>query len=90
MSKRDRKGKYVLFESDHPLHESRVQFLARDESQLQTETFSGSITENQLAEDQVPGGNPLTMSAENEVCEVLLGLFNCPVGASSDEHTAYF
>jgi hypothetical protein len=42
---------------------------------MATVTLQGEITEFQSSEDAVPGGHPLTTAIQNDLAEVLLGLF---------------
>ncbi|OKO97720.1 ATP-dependent DNA helicase PIF1 [Penicillium subrubescens] len=65
----------VDFDPDHPRYATHVQRLARTPTQLATVTFSGQLTEFQVAEDAVPGGHPKTTAIMNDVAEILLGLF---------------
>lgn len=65
----------VDFDDSHPRHLSHVQRLARSKSQVTTISFSGQLTEYQLAEDAISGGHPRTEAIINDLAEILLGLF---------------
>jgi hypothetical protein len=65
----------VDFDAIHPRYGTHVQRIARTPSQVATVTFVGQLTEFQMAEDSVPGGNPTTTAIANDVAEILLGLF---------------
>jgi hypothetical protein len=63
------------FDPEHPKHGIQVQRLARKKSQVVTVTFSGHFSQFQPEEDGVPGGHPVTTAMQNDLAEVLLGLF---------------
>jgi hypothetical protein len=65
----------VPFEEKHPRHSTHMQRLARSPSQMLTVTLQGQLTEFQSAEDSIPGGHPTTTAIENDLAEILLGLF---------------
>jgi len=65
----------VEFDPTHPKHGIQVQRLARKRSQVATVTFNGQLSQFQADEEGVPGGHPVTSAMENDLAEVLLGLF---------------
>lgn len=65
----------IPFNETHPRHRTHVQRLARSPSQTATVTLQGELTEFQSAEDSVPGGHPTTTAIQNDLAEILLGLF---------------
>jgi hypothetical protein len=65
----------VPFDEEHPRHRTHVQRLAQSPSQTATVTLQGELTEFQSSEDSVPGGNPTTTAIQNDLAEILLGLF---------------
>lgn len=65
----------VPFEDTRPRHRSHIQRLAQSPSQTATVTLQGELTEFQSSEDSVPDGNPTTTAIQNDLAEVLLGLF---------------
>ena len=52
-----------------------MQHLARKKSQVATVTFSGHLSQFQVEEEGVSGGHPVTTAMQNDLAEVLLGLF---------------
>ena len=40
-----------------------------------TVTFSGHLSQFQAEEEAIPGGHPVTTAMQNDLAEVLLGLF---------------
>ena len=65
----------IDFDCEHPKHGIYVQRLACRESQLATVTFSGQLSEFQAEEERVQSGHPKTIAIENDLAEILLGLF---------------
>jgi hypothetical protein len=65
----------LQFDPKHPKHSTYVQRLARSKSQVMTVTFNGQLSEFQAEEESVLGGHPNTTVIENDLAEVLLGLF---------------
>ncbi|KAJ5370019.1 uncharacterized protein N7496_006111 [Penicillium cataractarum] len=65
----------VLFDETHPRHRTHVQRLAQSPSQTATVTLQGELTEFQSSEDSIPDGNPTTTAIQNDLAEILLGLF---------------
>ncbi|OJJ51893.1 hypothetical protein ASPSYDRAFT_37735 [Aspergillus sydowii CBS 593.65] len=65
----------IPFEEKHPRHSTHMQRLARSPSQTLTVTLQGQLTEFQTVEDSIPGGHPTTTAIENDLAEILLGLF---------------
>ena len=65
----------VEFDPEHPKHSTCVQRLACKKSQLTTVTFNGQLSEFQAEEESLAGGHPRTIAIENDLAEVLLGLF---------------
>jgi hypothetical protein len=65
----------VEFDPKHPKYGIQVQRLARKRSQVATVTFNGQLSQFQAEEESVPGGHPVTTAMENDLAEVLLGLF---------------
>jgi hypothetical protein len=63
------------FDPKHPKHGVQVQRLARKKSQVVTVTFSGHFSQFQAEEEGIPGGHPMTTAMQNDLAEVLLGLF---------------
>lgn len=63
------------FDPEHPKHDILVQRLARKKSQVVTVTFSGHLSQFQVEEEGIPGGHPVTTAMQNDLAEVLLGLF---------------
>jgi hypothetical protein len=63
------------FDPKHPKHGIQVQHLVRKKSQVATITFSGQLSQFQAEEEGVPGGHPVTTAMQNDLAEVLLGLF---------------
>lgn len=63
------------FAETHPWHRTHMQRLARSPSQTATVTLQGELTEFQSVEDSIPGGHPTTTAIQNDLAEVLLGLF---------------
>jgi hypothetical protein len=63
------------FDLQHPKHGIQVQRLAHKKSQVVTVTFSGRLSQFQAEEEGIPGGHPVTTAMENDLAEVLLGLF---------------
>ena len=63
------------FDPKHPKHGIQVQHLVRKKSEVATVTFSGQLSQFQAEEEGVPGGHPVTTAIQNDLAEVLLGLF---------------
>jgi len=63
------------FDPKHPKHGIYVQRLARNKSQVATVTFNGQLSQFQTEEESVQGGHPVTTAMQNDLAEVLLGLF---------------
>jgi hypothetical protein len=63
------------FDPKHPKHSIQVQRLAHKRSQVATVTFSGYLSQFQAEEEGVPGGHSVTIVIQNNLAEVLLGLF---------------
>src|SRR6266516_7352760 len=63
------------FDPKHPKYDTYVQRLARDKSQMATVTFNGQLSQFQTEEENVQGGHPITAAMQNDLAEVLLGLF---------------
>jgi hypothetical protein len=63
------------FDPRHPKHGIQVQHLVRKKSQVATVTFSGQLSQFQAEEESVAGGHPVTTAMENDLAEMLLGLF---------------
>ncbi|KAH9203038.1 hypothetical protein DL95DRAFT_180650, partial [Leptodontidium sp. 2 PMI_412] len=63
------------FDHKHPKHGIHVQHLARKKSQVATVTFNGQLSQFQAEEEGVTGGHPITTAMQNDLSEVLLGLF---------------
>lgn len=73
--RQDATAEDIPFHETHPRHRTQVQRLARSTSQLSTATLQGELTEHQSSEDAVLGGHPLTAAIQNDLAEILLGLF---------------
>ncbi|KAJ5198759.1 uncharacterized protein N7498_007876 [Penicillium cinerascens] len=65
----------IPFEDAHPRHRTHIQRLAQSPFQTATVTLQGELTEFQSSEDSVPDGNPTTTAIQNDLAEILLGLF---------------
>ena len=65
----------IKFDPIHPKYSVYVQRLACKKSQLMTVTFNGQLSEFQAEEDTVQKGHPDTAAIENDIAEILLGLF---------------
>lgn len=65
----------IPFNDQHPRFHTHLQRLARSQAQTATVTLQGELTEFQAAEDSVPGGHPTTAVIQNDMAEILLGLF---------------
>lgn len=65
----------ITFNDQHPKYHTHLQRLARSQAQTATVTLQGELTEFQAAEDSVPGGHPTTTAIQNDLAEILLGLF---------------
>jgi hypothetical protein len=65
----------IPFTEAHPRHRTHIQRLARAPSQTATVTLQGELTEFQSVEDSIPGGHPTTTAIQNDLAEILLGLF---------------
>lgn len=65
----------VDFDSHHPKSGLYVQHLVTKRSQVATVNFNGQFSEFQAEEESVQGGHPRTTAIENDLAEVLLGLF---------------
>lgn len=65
----------IPFNDQHPKYHTHLQRLARSQAQTATVTLQGELTEFQAAEDSVPGGHPTTTAIQNDLAEILLGLF---------------
>jgi hypothetical protein len=65
----------IPFHETHPRHRTHLQRLARSASQTATVTLQGELTEFQSSEDSMPGGHPTTTAIQNDLAEILLGLF---------------
>ncbi|KAJ5556021.1 hypothetical protein N7513_003663 [Penicillium frequentans] len=65
----------IPFHETHPRYRTHVQRLARSVSQTATVTLQGELTEFQSAEDSMPGGHPTTTAIQNDLAEILLGMF---------------
>ena len=65
----------IEFDSKHPKHSILVQRLAYKKSQVATITFNGQLSEFQAEEESIQGGHPKTAAIENDLAEILLGLF---------------
>jgi len=63
------------FHPKHPKHGIQVQHLARKKSQVATVVFNGQLSQFQTEEESIRGGHPVTTAMENDLAEVLLGLF---------------
>lgn len=63
------------FNPKHPKYGIHVQRLVRKKSQVATVTFNGQLSQFQAEEEAVPGGHPVTAAIQNDLAEVLLGLF---------------
>jgi hypothetical protein len=63
------------FDPKHPKHGIQVQRLARKKSQVVTVPFSGHLSKFQAEVEGIPGGHPVTTAIQNDLAEVLLGLF---------------
>ncbi|CEO59598.1 hypothetical protein PMG11_04270 [Penicillium brasilianum] len=65
----------ISFHEAHPRYRTHIQRLAQSPSQSATVTLQGELSGFQTAEDSVPGGHPITTAIQNDVAEILLGLF---------------
>jgi hypothetical protein len=65
----------IPFTDAHPKHRTHIQRLAQSPSQTATVTLQGELTEFQSVEDAIPGRHPTTTAIQNDLAEVLLGLF---------------
>jgi hypothetical protein len=65
----------IPFTEKHPRHRTHLQQLAQSPHQTATVTLQGQLSEFQSSEDSVPGGHPTTTAIQNNLAEVLLGLF---------------
>ncbi|KAJ5367173.1 hypothetical protein N7541_001114 [Penicillium brevicompactum] len=65
----------IPFHETHPRHRTHLQRLVRSASQTATVTLQGELTEFQSSEDSMPGGHPTTTAIQNDLAEILLGLF---------------
>ena len=65
----------IEFDPAHPRSDRFLQHLATKKSQVLTVTFNGQLSQFQAEEDTVRGGHTKTEAIENDVAEVLLGLF---------------
>jgi hypothetical protein len=63
------------FDPKHPKHGIQVQRLARKKSQVATVTFSCHLSQFQAEEEGAPGGHLVMTAMQNDLVEVLLGLF---------------
>src|SRR5882757_800570 len=72
---RDATAADVEFDPAHPKHGIQVQRLARKRSQVITVTFTGQLSQFQAEQEGVPEEHPVTTAMENDLAEVLLGLF---------------
>src|SRR6266487_3765668 len=63
------------FDIKHPKYSLCVQRLACKKSQVMTVTFNGQLSQFQAEEESVQRGHPVTNAMENDLAEVLLGLF---------------
>jgi hypothetical protein len=65
----------IPFAEKHPRHHTHLQRLAQSPHQTATVTLQGQLSEFQSSEDSIPGGHPTTTAIQNDLAEVLLGLF---------------
>jgi len=72
---RDATSADLEFDPKHPKYGIYVQRLARKKSQVVTVTFNCQLSQFQAEEEAVPGGHPVTAAIQNDLTEVLLGLF---------------
>jgi len=74
-SVRDAIAADLEFDPKHPKQGVYVQHLARKKSQVATVTFNGQLSQFQADEEGVAGGHPVTTAMQNDLVEVLFGLF---------------
>jgi hypothetical protein len=65
----------IPFAEKHPRHRTHLQQLAQSPHQTATVTLQGQLSEFQSSEDTILGGHPTTTVIQNDLTEVLLGLF---------------
>jgi hypothetical protein len=65
----------IPFAENHPRHSTHLQRLAHSPHQTATVTLQGQLSEFQSSEDSVLGGHPTTTAIQNDLAEILLGLF---------------
>jgi hypothetical protein len=71
----DARASDVEFHERHPNSGTHLQRLACKQSQVMTVHFNGQISEFQAEEESIRGGHPKTAAMQNDLAEVLLGLF---------------
>ncbi|KFZ23650.1 hypothetical protein V502_01866 [Pseudogymnoascus sp. VKM F-4520 (FW-2644)] len=72
---RDAVGTDIDYDAHHPKSGLYVQRLVTKRSQVATVTFNGQFSEFQAEEESVQGGHPRTTAMDNDLAEILLGLF---------------
>jgi hypothetical protein len=72
---RNRTGKDLDFQVNHPDYGKMTQFICGSESIPRTVALVGQLSEYQDDEDRIPGGHPKTLAMRNDLATILLALF---------------